>query len=60
MNQNEGVLELPKLDGYEVRPGIVLIGEPSPCPGSNKLRCLANVCGTLAVVELSIKFKVQA
>jgi hypothetical protein len=48
---------LPKMDGTEIRPGIVLIGEPTPQPGTNKLRCLANVMGMLAVVELSIKFE---
>jgi len=53
----EGELKLPKLDGYEIRPGIVLIGEPSPIEGTDKLRCLANVLGSLCVVELSIKFK---
>jgi len=52
-----GYMTLPKMDGYEVRPGIVLIGEPSPITGTDKLRCLANVMGTLAVVELSIKFR---
>lgn len=50
-------MTLPKMDGVEVRPGIVLIGEPAPVPGTDKLRCLANVMGMLAVVELSIKFE---
>ncbi len=49
-------LELPKMAGTEVSPGIVLIGEPTPVIGSSKLRCLANVRGTLAVVELSLRF----
>jgi len=53
----EGKLELPKMDGYEIRPGITLIGEPTPVEGTDKLRCLANVLGSLCVVELSIKFK---
>lgn len=52
-----GSMVLPKMDGTEIRPGIVLIGEPTPQPGTNKLRCLANVMGMLAVVELSIKFE---
>lgn len=51
-----GYMTLPKMDGHEVRPGVVLIGEPSPIAGTDKLRCLANVMGMLAVVELSIKF----
>lgn len=51
-----GELILPKMANLEIRPGITLIGEPTPMPGSNKLRCLANVLGCLAVVELSIKF----
>lgn len=55
-NMNRGTLQLPKLHGYEVKPGIVLIGEPTPVPGSSKLRCLANAFGALVVVELSIKF----
>ena len=55
-----GSLNLPKMDGMEVRPGVVLIGEPTPMPGSDKLRGLANVLGCLCVVELSIKFKEKA
>ena len=51
-----GTMQLPKLDGYEVRPGITLIGEPVAMPGTDKLRCLANVFESLCVVELSIKF----
>ena len=51
-----GDLILPKLDGKEVAPGVFLIGEPNPLPGTNKLRCLANVGGALCVVELGIKF----
>ena len=51
-----GRMQLPKMDGMEVRPGVTLIGEPTPIEGSNKLQCLANVAGCLAVVELSIKF----
>jgi len=53
----EGTMNLPKMDGMEIRPGVTLIGEPSPEPGTDKLRCLANVDGMLCVVELSIKFK---
>lgn len=52
----EGSLNLPKMDGLEVKPGVILIGEPAPMPGTDKLRCLANVFGALCVVELSIKF----
>ena len=52
----EGRMQLPDMDGLEIRPGVTLIGEPSPVEGSDKLRCLANVAGCLAVVELSIKF----
>jgi len=55
----EGKLDLPKMDGVEIRPGVTLIGEPSPEPGTDKLRCLANVEGMLCVVELSIKFKAK-
>ena len=53
----EGSLQLPKCDGMEVRPGVILIGEPTPVVGTDKMRCLANVLGALCVVELSIKFK---
>ena len=52
----EGSLDLPRMDGTEIRPGVVLIGEPTPVPGTDKLRCLANVLGCLCVVELGIKF----
>lgn len=57
MTNNECLIQLPKLDGVEIQPGITLIGEPFPVQDTNKLRCLANVAGALAVVELSIKFK---
>jgi hypothetical protein len=52
-----GELQLPKMGGTEVTPGVVLIGEPAPVPGTDRLRCLANVCGCLALVELRIRFK---
>jgi len=52
-----GKLDLPKMDGQEVRPGIVLIGEPTPQVGTDKLRCLANVHGMLCLVELKLSFK---
>ena len=52
-----GELELPKLDGKEISPGIFLIGEPSPVDGTDKLRCLANVGGMLALVELTLTFR---
>lgn len=51
-----GLMTLPKMDEVEIRPGIRLIGEPTPIPGTNKLSCLANVFGALCLVELSIKF----
>lgn len=53
----QGSVNLPSLDGYEVSPGVYLIGEPTPVPGTDKLRCLANVGGALCVVELKLKFK---
>jgi len=52
----EGIVNMPKMDGREIKPGVVLIGEPSPVEGSNKMRCLANAFGALCVVELSINF----
>lgn len=52
----QGVAQMPKLKGVEIQPGITLLEEPVPVEGTNKLRALANVCGCLAVVELSIKF----
>lgn len=52
----KGTLDLPEMDGLEIRPGIILIGEPTPLPGTDKFRCLANVEGCLALVELGIKF----
>lgn len=51
-----GSVELPKMDGKEIAPGIWLMGEPSPVPGTNTLRCLANFYGALAIVELSVRF----
>ncbi len=55
-HRNEGHISLPKLDGVEVSPGVWIVGEPSPVPGTNKLRALANVGGALCLIELSIKF----
>jgi hypothetical protein len=49
--------KLPKMDGVEIHPGVKIIGEPAPVPGTDKLRCLANVLGSLCVVELRIKFR---
>lgn len=51
-----GNVTLPTMDGAEISPGIWLVGEPAPVSGSNKLRCLADVNGALAVVELIVKF----
>ena len=50
-----GELNLPKMNGVEIQPGITLIDEPSVVEG--KLRCLANVYGCLAVVELKVTLK---
>jgi len=49
-------LNLPKMDGHEISPGIFLIDEPTPIPGTNKLRCLANYHGSLVIVELKLTF----
>lgn len=54
-----GIVNLPKMNGVEIQPGVFLIGEPAIVPGTNKLRCLANVLGALAVVELKVSFKEQ-
>lgn len=51
-----GSVTVPKMDGVEIRPGVYLIGEPTPLPGTNLLRCLANVEGALCLVELRLRF----
>lgn len=51
-----GGLALPKMDGQEIRPGVTLIGEPTPIPGTNLLRALANVGGALCLIELRLTF----
>lgn len=51
-----GEIQLPKMDGMEVSPGIILMGEPTPIPNTSLLRCLANVHGALCIIELRIKF----
>lgn len=51
-----GNLQLPKLSGVEISPGIVIVGEPRPVPGTSKIRALANVRGTLCLVELRLTF----
>lgn len=53
----QGELILPKLDGVEIRPGVVILGEPTPIPGTDKLQALANVVGCLCLIELKITFK---
>ena len=52
-----GEITLPKMDGAEIAPGIFLIGEPTPVPGTATLRCLANCYGMLCLIELGIKFR---
>ncbi len=47
-----GNLSLPPCDGVEIKPGVILIGEPTAIAGTPLLRCLANVGGMLVVVEL--------
>lgn len=49
-------LQLASMKDCEVAPGVFLLEEPMPIPGSNRLRALANVYGTLAVVELKLTF----
>lgn len=56
MRKSIGDLVLPKMDGMEVANGIWLVGEPTPVPGTNLLRCLAQVGNALAIIELSLKF----
>jgi hypothetical protein len=51
-----GEVTLPAMDGKEVAPGIWLLGEPTPVPGTDRLRCLANVGGALGLVELKLRF----
>lgn len=46
------------VDGREVRPGVVLIGEATEMPDGT-WRSLANCLGSLAVVELTIWFPVD-
>ena len=57
MEKPEGLAQLPDLDGVEIQPGVTIIGEVTPVPGTNLLRALANVSGCLCVVELRIRFK---
>ena len=52
-------IDLASLIEKEVTPGIIILTEPMPISGTNKLRALANVHGCLALVELSVKFANQ-
>lgn len=54
-----GEVKIPKLDGVEIKPGVIILGEPTPVAGTTKLRALANCFGTLCVIELSVKFAVE-
>jgi hypothetical protein len=58
MARDGGIINLPKLDGFEVKPGVFLIGEPTLDAATGKYRCLANVAGCLAVVELRVTLRV--
>ena len=49
------VTNLDQLDGVEVRPGVTLIGTPGYHEESGKWRCLADVGGTLCLVELKVE-----
>jgi hypothetical protein len=49
-------MTMPKMDGHEIRPGIYLIGEPTPIPGTNKMTALADYYGALALVEIVMRF----
>lgn len=51
-----GTMTLPSLKGMEVRPGVFLLGEPFPIPGTDKLQALANVGGVLCLIQLRITF----
>ena len=51
-----GELEFPDMDGKEISPGIFLVGEPTPVPGTDTLHALADVGGMLCVIELKLKF----
>jgi hypothetical protein len=53
---SDGALTLPKMDGVQIAPRVWLIGEPTPIVGTDRLRCLADVGGALAVVELRLRF----
>jgi len=50
------VFDLNKLDGLEVHPGITIIGKGMPIPGTNLMRCLANIDGQLGLIEVKITF----
>lgn len=49
--------ELPTMDGKEVCPGVIIIGEPTKIPGTNKMVTLAEFHGTVALIELVIQIK---
>jgi hypothetical protein len=53
---SNGTVLLPSMDQLEIKDGVILIGEPTPIMGTDRLRCLANVYGMLAVVELRMRF----
>lgn len=56
MMRGEGKMTLPKMDGVEVSPGVWLIGEPAPIPGTDKLRALAQIGDALGLIELRLRF----
>jgi hypothetical protein len=49
-------MTMPKMDGHEVSPGIYVIGEPTPIPGTNKMTALVNYHGALALAQLVMRF----
>ena len=53
-----GELQLPKCDGVEIRTGVTLMGEPR-MRNDGKLACLADVNGSLCLVELRMRPKID-
>lgn len=47
--------DLSELDGLEISPGITIIGTASPTDNPEIMRCLANICGCLGLIEIRVK-----
>jgi len=50
------ITDLTSLKGKEIRPGVIILENPTPISGTNLMRALALADGYLCIVELKVTF----